>query len=78
MQYAVSHITASLETEFTVRNLAIKKSKGELISFLDVDDTWLPKKLSQQVSLFKDDKIGVVYSNLYILDQKNNRKTNIK
>jgi len=59
---------------YKARNLAIKKSKGELISFLDVDDTWLPKKLSQQVSLFKDDKIGVVYSNLYILDQKNNRK----
>ena len=28
---------------YCARNLAIKKSKGQFISFLDADDLWLPK-----------------------------------
>ena len=34
---------------YTARNLAIKKAKGEIITFLDVDDLWLPDKLLKQV-----------------------------
>ncbi len=34
------------------RNSGIKKSKGELIAFLDSDDLWLPGKLSCQVDFF--------------------------
>lgn len=34
------------------RNLGIKAAKGELISFLDSDDLWLPEKLQRQTAFF--------------------------
>ena len=43
------------------RNSAIKKAKGEFIAFLDVDDIWLPNKLSLQVKKFRDPNVGLVY-----------------
>ena len=54
---------------YEARNLAIKKSKGKFIAFLDIDDLWTKDKLSLQVKKFRDKKIGLVYSNYYILNQ---------
>jgi glycosyltransferase involved in cell wall biosynthesis len=54
---------------YEARNLAIKKSQGEYIAFLDVDDLWTKNKLSLQIKKFKDDKIFLVYSNYFILNQ---------
>jgi glycosyltransferase involved in cell wall biosynthesis len=54
---------------YRARNLAIKKSKGKLIAFLDTDDIWLKDKLSSQIEKFKNKKINLVYSNYYILNQ---------
>lgn len=34
---------------YHARNIAIQKSKGQLISFLDTDDIWLKKKLEYQI-----------------------------
>jgi glycosyltransferase involved in cell wall biosynthesis len=50
---------------YEARNLAIKKSKGKFIAFLDVDDFWSKNKLELQISLFKEKKVGLVYSNFY-------------
>ena len=51
---------------YKARKLALRKCKGNLIAFLDVDDWWHKEKLSQQVkSLIKN--IGLVYSNLFYL-----------
>ena len=47
------------------RNLAIKKTKGKFIAFLDVDDLWSKDKLALQIPKFKNKKIGLVYSNFY-------------
>ena len=57
------------------RNLAIKKCKGEYISFLDTDDKWIKDKLSKQVkTIKKDNKIKIVYSNYFFLFNKKNQK----
>jgi glycosyltransferase involved in cell wall biosynthesis len=56
---------------YKARNLAIAKSKGELVSFLDVDDWWLTNKLSKQVKVFQKDKtVDVLYSNIYLYNEK--------
>ena len=53
---------------YAARNLAIKKAKGEILTFLDVDDLWLSKKLSKQVNFFKiNKKAELVYSNYFNL-----------
>ena len=61
---------------YKARNLALQKTKGKLIGFLDVDDLWLPNKLYDQISYFKDETIGVVYSKLWVLNEKTKKKKN--
>ena len=55
---------------YKARNLAIEKSKGDFISFIDTDDLWNKNKLELQLPYFKDPKVGVVYSNLWICKKK--------
>ena len=66
---------------YEARNLAISKSKGEYIAFLDVDDWWEPSKLFHQVKILNDNlDVDVVYSNYYVfnenlkLKKKNSKK----
>ena len=52
---------------YTARNLAISKTKGKIITFLDVDDLWLPQKLKLQVDFFKKNNAAeILYSNYYV------------
>ena len=53
---------------------AIKKSSGEFIAFLDTDDFWAKDKLELQIPFFEDLKVGVVYGNLFIVNEKLNTK----
>ena len=50
---------------YHARNLAIQKTKGDFIAFLDTDDIWLKDKLSKQIKLFSDETIGLVYGNYW-------------
>ena len=59
-------------TLYKARNLAIEKSKGDFIAFLDTDDLWNEKKLELQIHYFENPSVGVVYSNCWI------KKKNIK
>lgn len=57
------------------RNKAIELSKGKYIALIDHDDCWIPDKLELQVQLLeKNAKIGLVYSDSYIVDEKLNIK----
>ena len=54
---------------YKARNLAIQKSKGKFIAFLDTDDIWVKDKLNLQIKKFSNKKIGLVYANYYTLNQ---------
>lgn len=59
---------------YEARNQAIEKSSGEFIAFLDTDDFWAKDKLELQIPFFKDLEVGVVYGNLFIVNEKLNNK----
>ena len=58
------------------RALAIDNSKGEVITFLDVDDYWKDAILETQVSLYKDDDVVFSCGNFYILTE-HSKKTRV-
>jgi glycosyltransferase involved in cell wall biosynthesis len=44
------------------RNLAIEKSNGKYLAFLDSDDIWLPNKLEFQITQFiREPEVGISY-----------------
>ena len=60
---------------YEARNLAISKSTGQLISILDVDDWWSPKKIESQIKYFENKDIGLVYSKYIVYNEKSKKKT---
>ena len=61
-------------TLYKARNKAISKARGQYISFLDTDDTWMNNKLELQINKFKDPNVGLVYSNCIIQNDIFNTK----
>jgi len=61
-------------TLYEARNLAIKECKGEFIAFIDTDDLWELNKLKEQIRFFDDKEVGVVYGNMWILNERLNKK----
>jgi len=60
---------------YNARNLAIKKTKGQYISFLDVDDLWNKNKLKLQLNfLEKNKEFKIIYSNYIVLNEASNRR----
>ena len=57
---------------YNARNKAIKKSKGEYITFLDVDDEWHHEKLKYQINQFHKYDLDVSYTNYWV--SRNNKK----
>jgi len=66
---------------YEARNLAIEKSLGGYLAFLDVDDYWNPTKLEKQMLVFsKRSEVAIVYSNYYFKNEIKNtfKKVNKK
>ena len=58
---------------YNARNLAIKKSKGKYIAFLDTDDTWKNNKLFEQIKVLKkNNKVKIIFSNYHLKNEKKN------
>ena len=56
---------------YEARNAAIKKAKGNYITFLDTDDWWVNKKLTEEVNFIKKNKnVNILYSKFYVYNQK--------
>lgn len=76
--YSDPRVKYFLADEFTslgeARNRAIKKSHGDFVAFLDVDDIWFPIKLEKQIPLFKNSKIGIVISDTIFFNEKGDFK----
>lgn len=53
------------------RNRGLELAKGELIAFLDQDDTFLPDKLSLQVNCFEaNPQLGIVHSGWNVTNER--------
>lgn len=47
------------------RNFGVRNSTGDLIAFLDADDTWFPDKIEKQIECFSvDAEVGYVHCSL--------------
>jgi glycosyltransferase involved in cell wall biosynthesis len=52
------------------RNTAIGMARGELLAFLDSDDSWLPDHLASQVQLFdQDPAVDLTYADAFLISE---------
>jgi len=61
--------SSKFNTLYKSRNLALKKTKGDFICFLDVDDLWKKNKLKDQLRIMKNKRYDVLYSNYFIKNE---------
>ena len=52
------------------RNIALKKSKGKYIAFLDCDDYWQKNKLKEQIKVMLTKKLFFTHTSYLIVDEK--------
>ena len=57
------------------RKSAFSKTNGDYLAFLDVDDIWHKEKLSTQIKVFNDDRIGASFTNSLYFSKR--RKKNL-
>ena len=76
----IRYFYSSVHTDLgKARELAIRKSKGQWIGFLDCDDIWLPNKLKQQVNIINSYKgnLGMIYSKCQLFKDIRNKRNQI-
>lgn len=56
----------------SARNNGVANSTGDLIAFLDSDDTWLPEKIEKQVAKFNENRnVGLVHCGMREFSSEN-------
>jgi len=60
------------------RNLAISKSKGKYLAFLDADDLWFSNKLSVQIEEINSTNVDLLFSNIDFINEYSLPITNFK
>ncbi|PWC09737.1 glycosyl transferase [Brenneria corticis] len=60
------------------RNLAIKKSVGRFIAFLDSDDLWFPEKLEQQIKFMLYNNYSFTYTFYQKIDKNGSKRGVVK
>ena len=63
---------------YRARNLALKKTNGKFITFLDVDDFWHKDNLKIKVRNLYYSKYSFAYSNFKLFNEISNKYINIK
>ena len=60
-----------------VCNTVLAHASGQYLSVVGSDDIFMPEKTSKQVQLLKEsgEDVGVVYSDMYIIDEEGNRSS---
>lgn len=58
------------------RNTGLAHSKGELISFLDDDDEYLPFRMEKMIGYFSDENVVLVYANAAMYNNGKYRNKN--
>ncbi len=57
------------------RNLGAENASGNILMFLDDDDTWEPEKIKSQLQQFKlNEQVGLVYSGKLVVYNTNRQK----
>lgn len=59
---------------YSPRNYGIKHANGDYIAFLDSDDVWLPNKLEEQLPLFSNSRVAVVFSDYEKINERGYRE----
>ena len=57
------------------RNIGIKLSKGNYISFIDSDDIWMKNKIEKQIKFMKKNNFDFTHTSYSIVDDKYNIKS---
>ena len=57
----------------TARNLAVRKTSGKYVAFLDCDDIYLPDKLKHQVSLMESEQCALSYGSAIVINESDDR-----
>lgn len=59
------------------RSMGVQHAQGRFIAFLDSDDCWLPNKLEEQIPLFSNPEVAIVYSNYEKISEDGQRANRI-
>ncbi len=70
--------TTNVKGAFSARNNSIKYASGELISFLDSDDIWHPKKIELQIEAMNNNNCLASHSSYYRVDECGNNISLVK